>query len=317
MSWSQKDLTPPLPSEISDIANQISSTTGVVIPILDLTSKLVETASVLFSPGIDPFGNIMTTIVQNIESLINDLFGTGAFELVIEPTNTFGRGIRRDQFGLAQANPRDVINLAIRSFDDQGDSNRPQFSRFAQVSSFGLLVSSPDILSFRNILQKLKLIWNIPKIDEIDFTIDRSVNSASFIDSLGADWDSFRFNEVETFKNIQNELLKSLQIANGYAGITDNTIQNLILVIARKLDQIKNLAIDLKALVDDIQSAGGLNGAYVFDLPLGVGGNDRIKNELVSDELLRLSSNKYTFLSLYVGGGPTAVGVDKIRQLIV
>lgn len=321
MSWTPKTVTPPLPSEVNDILTGLNSLTGSVSSSLGTISSLLDAAKPFFSGGTDPFAALVTAILTELQNFNNDFFGSGAFQLVIDPFAAFGprfneEGRGKDKYGIPLLTPKDALNKAIRSFDDQGDEDRPQFSDSANVSAFGLLVTAPDLSIFLDILQALASVWTI---DDITFTFNRlqKTSQPKPKKSIAPDWSSLRFNQVGALGDIQKEINKALSITKGYTTVGDNVISEIIDTLQRKVDVLQASVDGLQLVVDALVATAGVPNVWVLDVPIGVGGNRRIKEEIVDPNLSALLLNKYTFMVLYVGGGPSAAGVDKIRQLVV
>jgi hypothetical protein len=313
MSWTKRQLVPPLPSEAQPIVDALNTVSGAVVPILNAASTLLNAASIFFQSA-DLYKALMTALVTQTEDLVNDLFGSGAFELVVNPFTSFRRRQKVDKNGIPLLTPEEAINLAIRSLDDQGDLDRPQFSDAANISAFGILVTAPDISVFLAILEALLSLWNI---DDIQFII-REINRRRgiLVQSRPPDWDSLRFNQIKALGDVQKELLRVLAIAKGYLAVPDDAILDLIAQLQRKVNILTLSIAAFQAVIDALTNTPALSGVYMLDVPLGVGGNNRLKAELRDPQFAQLGLNKYTFMALYVGGGPSAAGVDSIRQLL-
>ena len=383
MPWQQKALLPPLPPEAQDVVDDLNAVAGSIIPILDAAATILDAAKIFFSAGSDLYAALMTALITEVENLINDLFGSGAFELMVHNSSVLSTKLQKDKFGIQLITPADAVNLAIQSFDDLGDDQRPQFSDAASVAGFGFLVTQKDVFLLVKILEALATVLGLPQLDVIfedlksqsgqsrtilsnksvfagqitfDYTggtpkvgnfiqqgavsavitaeTDTQINiedkgiakkfvngAARFLAeprfSTGADWDSFRFNQFEALGKIQVQLLDVLQIAKGYAVVPDNNIAELIDLLSRKVDTLTAAVTIFQAVIDEITNISGLSGTFVFDLPITTGGNKKLKEELFNPafEDTSFAFDKYTFFALYVGGGPSAAGVETIRLL--
>ena len=317
MSWLLKNIGPPIPPEAQAIVNEVDAVASAVTPLLDTATALLDVAKIFYIAGVDVYQTLTSTLISETEDLIDDLFGAGVFELVIDPFSVFGPKFPKDVNGIPLLNPEQAIKLAIRSFDDVGDPNRPQFSDGANVAAFGLMATAPDVSSFLALLQSLLAVWTI---DGLDFTLKRVKRFRNPPDtqSLLPDWDSISFNKVNALGDIQNELLKILSLAKGYTVVPDRGITDLIDIMQRKIDVLNASIAAFQGLLDILGALPAATGIYFFDLPLGVGGNSRIQTALRDQDLEALKINKYTFTVLYVGGtGPSAQSVDSIRKLLV
>lgn len=321
MAWTPKTLTPPLPQEAQDVVDAISAITGTVGGVLSTFSTLLDAAKIFFTAGTDLFTLIVTTLITEAENLNNDFFGSGAFQLIVDPFSVASlrfleEGNGKDQYGIPFMTPRDAISQAVRSLDDTGDINRPVFSDSANIAAFGILVTAPDIRAFIALMEALLTVWTL---DDIEFIINRTKSKANPPPkkSVPVDWTSLRFNQIKALGDIQRENNKALAIARGYLNIGDNVITQLIDTIQRKVDVLNDSVATFQAVIDAITAASGIPNVFVLDVPIGPGGTNRLKKELRDPALESLFQNKYTLMLLYVGGGPSAVGVDNIRKLIV
>lgn len=313
MPWMQRPLVPPLPGEAQDIVDVLDTVASGVLPILNAASTLLNAAQIFFQTA-DLYKALITALLNQTEALVNDLFGSGAFELVINPFTVFNRRQELDKYGIPTLTPEEAVNLAIRSLDDLGDQGRPQFSPAANVSAFGILVTAPNVGVFLDILRGLLSLWTI---DDLRFLIDQiERRTGAAPQSRQPDWDTLRFNQIGALGQIQKELLRVLAIAKGYVAVPDDAILDLINQLQRKVNILTLSIAAFQAVIDALTNTPALSGVYILDIPTGVGGNERLKKELKDPQFSALGLNQYTMMALYVGGGPSAAGVDAIRQLI-
>ena len=383
MPWTQKTLLPPLPPEAQDVVDDLNTVAGSIVPILDAAATLLDAAKIFFSAGTDLYAALMTALITDVEDLVTDLFGTGAFELMVHSSAVLSTKLPKDKSGIQLITPADAVNLAIQSFDDLGDDQRPQFSDSANIAAFGFLVTAKDVFLLVEILEILFSVLGLPQIKvlfedlkeasgqsrtilsakatsggKITFTYTGgspkvgnfiqqgavSVVVSSFTDttvaiedigigkkfengaarflaqprfSTGADWDTFSFDQFDSLGKIEVQLLDVLQLAKGYAVIPDNNITELIDLLSRKVDVLTAAVTLFQSVIDEITNTSGLTDTFVFDLPITVGGNKKVKEELVNPAFAASSFalDRYTFFVLYVGGGPSAAGVETIRLL--
>lgn len=321
MSWTPKTLTPPLPAEAQAVVDAVSAVTSTVGGVLATFSALLDAAKIFFVAGTDLFVALVSAIITEAENLNNDFFGSGAFQLIVSPFDLAGprfleEGVGKDQYGIPFLTPRDAISAAVRSLDDTGDINRPVFSDSADVAAFGLLITAPDVRAFIALLEALLSVWTL---DDLEFIINRTKAKANPPPkkSVPVDWTSLRFNQIKALGDIQRENNKALSIARGYLNVGDNIIVQLIDTIQRKVDVLSDSVATFQAVIDALIAAAGIPNVFVLDVPLGPGGTRRLKEELRDPALESLLANKYTLMLLYVGGGPSALGVDNIRKLVV
>lgn len=321
MTWTPKTLTPPLPPEAQQVVDAVSSATSTVSGVLSTFSALLDAAKIFFTAGTDLFVALVSAIITEAENLNNDYFGSGAFQLIVSPfdvatTRFLEEGNGKDQYGIPFMTPGQAIAHAVRSLDDAGDLNRPIFSDSADITALGLLITAPDVRAFIALMEALLAVWTL---DDLVFIINRTKEKANGVPkkSVPVDWSSLRFNQIKALGDIQRENNKALAIARGYLNIGDNIITQLIDTIQRKVDVLNDSVATFQAVIDALLAAAGIPNVFVLDVPLGTGGVRRLKAELRDPALESLGANKYTLMLLYVAGGPTAVGLDNIRKLVV
>lgn len=333
MSWTKKKVLAPLPEELEPIISTLTGTANSVQAILEPLSLALEAASTLFLIGNDLFAAIMNEVIGLIEDLVNDLFGAGLFQLIINPFTISNTTLRRariddgesDAFDVTFITPDQAIKLAIKSLDDPGDVDflgnfkRPNFSESATVAGFGLLVTVKDINAY---LRLLKLLFKVWATEDLDFAIKKAESLLTETPrSTGADWDSMRLNQITQLGLIHQQLLAVLALCKGYTLVPEGLI-NLINLIKKKLDDLIDIIDVFKAVVDDLANLEALAGVYVFDLPPTLGGNEAIKAALPNPELQgpEFFLHRYTFFMLYIGGGPgttagPVIAADNIRKI--
>lgn len=316
MSWQQKNLGPPIPPEAQAIVDSLSTASSSVIPILDAASTALDIVKVIYNAGTDLYSAIMAALITECENLVNDYFNTGAYELIVSPFHAIAQRLPKDKYGIHLMNPGQAINLAIKSFDDLGDDKRPQFSANANVSAFGILITVPDVGLFLQLLDSLYGVWTTWDIEYIKRETDLLVNVPQY-KSRPPDWNNINFEKIAPLGEMKKQVLDVLNIAKGYQVTPDDGVNDLIDALGRKIDNLTETITAFQTLLDGLAASTELSGAYIFDLPLGTGGTERIKEALPNDTLSALKLNRYTIFMMYVGGGPSAAGVDAIRQLIV
>ncbi len=321
MSWTPKTITPPLPPGAVAVVSAISAATSTIGGVLSTVSALLNAAKIFFTGGTDLLQALMGAVISEAENLNNDFFGSGAFQLIISPFDLFGPryledGNGKDQYKIPYLTPRDAISAAVRSLDDTGDINRPVFSDAANIAAFGLLVTAPDVRALISLMESLLSVW---KLDDLEFIITRTKAKAAPKPkkSVPVDWTSLKFNQIAALGDIQAENNKALAIARGYLNVGDNVITQMIDTIQRKVSVLNNSVATFQQVINLLTAAAGIPNVFVLDVPLGPGGTRRLKTELRDANLESLLLNKYTLMLLYVGGGPSALGVDNIRKLMV
>jgi len=332
MSWAKKKVLSPLPEELEGIVTSLTGTVSSVQAVLGPLALALDSAATLFLLGNDLFAAIMNEVITAIEELVNDIFGSGVFQLVINPFTLSNTNLRRarvndneaDAFNVTFVTPDQAIKEAIKSLDDPGDVDafnnlkRPNFSVNATVAGVGLLITVKDINAY---LELMKLLFRVWATEDIKFAIKKIEDLQAPPRSTGADWDSIKFNQIGQLALLQNQLLGVLALAKGYTLVPEGLI-NLINLLKKKIDDLNEILDTLTAVIEDLANIEGLAGVYVFDLPPQRGGNEAIKAALPNPELQgpEFALHRYTFFMLYIGGGidrtaGPVVAADNIRKI--
>jgi len=315
MVWTNKPLIPPLPPELLSIANTLSGVATTVGSVLDVLGQLLDIAKVFYQLAADPLKALVGAVIVEIEDFINSLFATGVYQLIVDPFAVVQAGQRKDRWGIPLLTPGDAINIAIKSFYDEGDLNRPMFPDTANVCALGFMVTTP---SYGKILTLLESLWNVFKLDDMQFTL-RKLQEAKdgpppF--SRPPDWDSIRLNQADDMAEIQKTCLDALSTVKGYIVTVDDIIIKLIDLIRKKVQDLEDAVDIFNLLISNIQAIADMNQALILDVPLGVGGIPRLEEELMHPALMANKTNQYTYMYLLVGGGPSADTVEILRGLM-
>jgi hypothetical protein len=216
-----------------------------------------------------------------------------------------------DSFGIPKLSPRQAILAAVESLDDLGDPNRPQFSDNAQVCALGIMATAPGLDQFKALIELLLQVFEIPewRIALLKFN---EVSTTGTTASAFPDWKSVRLNSFTPMDDIQSAILDVIHTVQGYQVVADDCIQDLIDILDQKAALLEELAKRLEDLANALKSATGL---FVLNVPIGVGGNSRLKTEF-RDSILECAPNDYTIAAIFVGGGPSLQDVDNLRKLM-
>ena len=129
-------------------------------------------------------------------------------------------------------------------------------------------------------------------------------------------WSNQKIQDYVTILNDQYASLTSmLQYLKGLLITADDSIDDLIRTLERKLNTLRGLIEDINDVIQTITNLTRLSGVYLFDVPVGTGGVSRIVSEMNSPELKKLK-NSYSIAYIIVGGGPSAQTVENIRILL-
>ena len=315
MPWQNKPLLPPLPPELLSIVSAFSTVGTTVGAVLQIAADLLEAAKLFYLAATDPYKPLVAAIIVEIEDLINDLFTTGVYQLIVDPFSIVTPGQKKDRWGIPLLTPGQAINAAIKSFDDLGDINRPIFSPSSQVASLAVMITTPSFGELITLIESLISVLNIDDLRFLKIKLEREKNGR-LPRSRPPDWSSVRLNQIETMAEIQTVMLDNLSLVKGYIVVADAIILDLIDVISKKLADIQEAVDILNQLILNIQNIADMNQAYIMDLPLTVGGVELLKKELSDPALMANKVNQYTFMWMLVGGGPSASTAEILRGLM-
>lgn len=314
MSWKQSPVNGPVSDAVKDALTPISNSLGSVAPLLATAKALLDIAKVFVQGVNDPFAQIISQAADELEDLINDTFGTGFFVLTVNPFKL--EGIRRfDDFGTPLLTPSQAIEIMVNSFDDLGDENRPQFSDSATVTSFGIMATAPDLAGLLDLIRQLIALFAIPEW-ELILTEHERRSDDTVTPSVAPDWESLRLNSFSPFDEVQRNLNELLEAVRGTTVVPDSNLADLIDLITQKVTRLQQLTEQIRAIID--QAAGSVTGLYVFELDPTTGGNNLIKQELRDPFLEQCTpDNGYTVSVLFVGGGPSLIPVQNLKELLL
>ena len=344
MTWTKKPIPAPLIDGVEELATNISSITQPVVTLLDLASSALEVAKIFFATQASPTTALANALIDEVQNLNNDIFGSGVFQLVVQPfeinkkfgvpligqagpidteTKLFGLQqtgtiLPSNDFGIPSLTPSRVIDKIVQSFDDQGDLERPQFSNNASVAAFGFMVSAPDVNGFVSLLEGLQAVWDFGAFSRLLNQMKQKANFPSGFPtpvSRPPDWDSVRFNSIDFMKKTQDQLNNQLNFLRGLLGSTDNLLNDFLTLIERKINNLQATVSEFNELINTIKNATAASGVYVLDVPAGVGGNERLKQEIRDDQFSDSRDNLAAAV-IYVGGGPSVAAVEAIRQIV-
>ena len=313
MAWKQETISAPVSGALSSATGIASQALGATATVLNVASTLLGVARAFVGSTTDPFSSAYGAAVSQFDSLNNDLFGSGVFQLTINQFDIPGRRAK-DDFGVPVMKPREALSLAIQSFDDLGDPNRPQFTDQATVSAYGFLLTAPTPQGLLQMIEELTAVFAIP-----DFKVLREryseVLTPGVVESRYPDWTNQRLNNIYQLRATQEATSRLLENLRGNSVTANDNLSDLIGMFSRKANVARRLISDLEDTLDNLSNALAATGIYYLDVPPGVGGNERLKDEIYDCDLALIETN-YTAVSIFVGGGPSLGPVDTVRGLL-
>lgn len=190
MGWNNTSLPPLIIDGIKELSLGMSSIVSQVTPITDAAIALMDTVSSFFDSGQDSYAAIFQLIIQELENLSDDLFNTGVSWIALIPnsvpfsdfTATTASELRstnllRD-FYYYESNgniiktkiklmtPRQAVNIVNESMLDVLDENRPIVSNSGAITSFGFMLTAPDLQKFMNLVYLFNKLFGIKEFEE-------------------------------------------------------------------------------------------------------------------------------------------------------
>jgi hypothetical protein len=187
LSWNKINTSQWVPNEVKAIAKSIQQVVPPLITALSFTTKILNIVK-MFIVNIDDALKILLTQVETlIDNFINSLTESGIYVLYILPrpginpqTNPeYFLNLLPQDFDLFDPNNptwfdgvkggySSFVAKVVNSFDDPGDSNRPQFPDSAMMGAYvmmfdsGTALSPDNIAAFVSSIQKLMRLFRSP-----------------------------------------------------------------------------------------------------------------------------------------------------------
>lgn len=312
MAWKKTQVAAPVFNEIGQLAGQAAAAAGAIANSAALANAAVGKAKQAYASKADPLAAAFSTVVGAARNILNDAFGTGVFMLTINQFDVPGTR-QVDDFGIPILYPREALQMAIESFDDQADPLRPQFSDDATVCAYGYLATAPDVAGIVTLVDELLRVFNVAEWQLIK-TRYRNASFPPSPSSVYPDWQSLRLNSISQIASTQaasNAMLKNLE---GNVLDTHDAVKDAIDCIKDKTDTANQILQNVANNLQLLQAAAKASGLYTLNVPPHVGGNTYLKDQIFDCDLT-LGQTGYTVVAIAVGGGPSLNAVDRVRHL--
>lgn len=314
MAWTKKDVGAPVFNDLANAAGAAAGALGAIAASGALAAGAVAVASSAHAAKADPLAAAFSTVVQSLQNLLNDTFGAGVFVLVVNQFDV--PGVRPvDNFGIPILYPREALQMAMESFDDTADANRPQFSDDAQVTAYGFMATASSVAGIITLIDELLRVFNIAEWNLINQRFRNAILPPSPT-SVYPDWQSLRLNSISQIAGVQKSANQMLENLRGNTLDTHDAVRDVVQTLKEKVETADSIVSQLKNNLTSLQNAAKASGLYVLNVPPGPGGNTRLKNEIFDCNLV-LENSGYTVVAITVGGGPTLIPVDTVRRLTV
>ena len=312
MAWKKSDVAAPIFNEIGSLAGSAASSVGAIASAANVANATVNKVKKAYASKADPLASAFKSVVGSARNLLNDTFGSGVFMLTINQFDVPGAR-RVDDFGIPLLYPREALQMAIESFDDNGDSARPQFSEDATVCAYGFLATAPTVAGVVALVEELIRVFDISEWQ----LIKTRYNNASQLPTLASnypDWQSLKLNSISQIAGVQDQANKMLKSLEGNVLDTHDAVKDAIDTIQEKSQTANDIIDSLQQNLTNLSSLAKASGLYTLNVPPHVGGNEYLKEQIFDCDLT-LEQTGYTVVAITVGGGPTLNAVDRIRKL--
>jgi len=237
-----------------------SQAAGAMGAALEALASLVDALSELVSAFVDPLQAALASLIAAIQGLIDDiqaLLNAGVcFYLDKGPYFTGGQQDGLDGF----------LSRWAASFEDVGDSARPQFSADTPVSAVLVVVGAETLEQFRDVLRPLASLFGIPSLVLPETQEPAPDHAAAQEQSLSTppDWSSVQLGEV--LPPI-GALTDALQFAIGAIQVPENyaqMLQGLASIIADKAAALNELSATIQQAAYDLNAIIQSEGLYIL-----------------------------------------------------
>ncbi len=253
-------LTLPMIPGVPEAMEATSQAAGAMGAVLDALAGLINMLSDLVSAFSDPLQAALASLIAAIQALIDEiqaLLAAGVcFYLDKGPCFTGGPP---DGLG-------GFLSRWAASFEDAGDSARPQFSAGTPVSALLVVVGAETLAQFRDVLRPLASLFGIPSLvlPENDEPAPDLAAAQEQSLSTPPDWSSVQLGEVLPPMTALTDALRfaigAIQVPESYAQM----LQGLASIIADKAAALNELSATIQQAADDLNAIIQSEGLYIL-----------------------------------------------------
>lgn len=268
------------PTELASAVSGLGDLASAADTVLGLAETAAIAAGVFYSQEVDPAAAASELLVSQVKDLINDVFAAGGYRIVAHP---FIPGVGHGAGVFCSLSFPNCVSVICREFDDPGDKQRPVFSSATEVEIVSVLVGAPSPSIFASTLSSLNAMLSLK---EFRFVLRRvrqamELEQVRFIRKTGSrlpDWSAWQLRDFDQAAGLEQSLLASLGMIEGYARGAENIFDNVADLIAKKKAQITKLRSDLDSAA--ALFAGGLENAGAYSMYAKAPGSQGVRAEL-------------------------------------
>jgi len=257
-SWQEYNF--PMVPGIPEAMDAAGEAAGTLSGLLDVLAGLLDTLSSLVSMMSDPVSAVLSallTVLQELADQIGGLLDAGIYFYVDK--GPYFVGGQPDGIG-------GFLSRWQASFQDLGDSQRPQFDEGQPVSAMLFVVGATEPADLVNPLRSLGTLFGIPALqlsEEVQGAEDLPAAIEQAL-STPPDWQSARAGDVlppiADLTEALDQVLGMLEVPSAYGAMLESLVQ----VISDKAAALGTIADDLQALVDQLEALVEAQGLYVL-----------------------------------------------------
>ena len=270
-SW--KEFKLPMVPGVPEAMDAAGQAAGTLSGILDVLASLLDTLSGLVSMLSDPLSAALSALLAVIQELADQIAG------LLDA----GVHFYLDKGPYFVAGPPDGIAGFLSrweaSFDDPGDTHRPQYEDGQPVSAMFFVVGATEPSELVNPLRSLGMLFGVPAL-ELDEEIEGAEDLPATIEQTlptPPDWSSVKVRDVlppiAGLTEVLERVVGMLAVPASYGAMLESLAQ----VISDKATALGNIADDIQAVVDQLEALVEAQGLYILHAE-GDGVADLIEN---------------------------------------
>ena len=255
-----KELKLPMIPGVPEAMDAVGQAASTLSALLDVLAGLLDTLAGLVSMLSDPVSAAMSALLAVIQELVdqvNGLLNAGVY-FYLDKGPYFVAG-----------QPDGIAGFLSRweaSFEDPGDSNRPQYEEGQPVSAMVFLVGATEPSELVNPLRSLGALFGVPAL-ELDEEMDGAQNLPAAIEqtlSSPPDWQSTKAGDVlppiAGLTEMLERVVGMLAVPASYSAMLESLAQ----VISDKATALGAVADDIQAVVDQLEALVEAQGLYLL-----------------------------------------------------
>ena len=253
--------------EVKTFLGWLETGAQVIDDVFALISDALEVAAAALSVVAEGIIEAMAAIKNAMQILLDaiwDMINIGLYFLY-DVSNVSSNPLFAD--GVSG-----VLGRVDSSFDDLGDSMRPQYTDSAEVLGHVFLMGANNFPSIVDIINLIRELFGIPEID-FNYT-DTDLSYPEFIVngmSTPPDWHSQKISDIlRPYEDIKNLLEFALNMLDFGTAIGE-LIGQFVEIIKQKIQILDALNEKIQSFIDAIEALIALSGMYMLQVKSNTG----------------------------------------------